>query len=164
MREKIANIRIWLSLALLVMLLDQASKRWVEMLLEPHDRISLSPIFSWVLVYNKGAAFSFLGDASGWQRWLFILLAIGVSLYLLRELWRLRAGQNGLAIAYALILGGAWGNLWDRLTEGKVVDFILLHYQDYYFPAFNIADCAISVGVLVWLWANMKQADSKTDP
>lgn len=164
MREKITTIRIWLWLALLVMLLDQTSKSWIESILEPQDRINLSPIFSWVLVYNKGAAFSFLGDAGGWQQWLFILLAIGVSLYLLREFWRLRAGQHGLAIAYALILGGAWGNLWDRLTEGRVVDFILLHYQDYYFPAFNVADCAISCGVLVWIWATMKQTRPTTHP
>ncbi len=141
---------VWLALALLLLFFDQGSKALIVGLLEPWQQIEVLSVFSLVLVYNTGAAFSLLSDAGGWQRWFFVLVGTGVSLYLLKELWTTRLRQE--SAAYALILGGAWGNLWDRLTSGRVVDFLLLHYQGHYFPAFNLADTFICIGFLLWIW------------
>lgn len=142
----------YLALALFFMLLDQGSKIIIHAFLAPSQEIEILPVFSLILVYNTGAAFSFLSDAGGWQRWLFAAVAIGITLYLLRELWRLNGGQTPWALTYALILGGAWGNLCDRMLLGKVTDFILLHYQNHYFPAFNVADSLISIGLVLWVY------------
>ena len=154
---------LWVGLALLVLILDQASKFIVQVVLEPYESIQVSSVFSWVLVYNTGAAFSFLSNAGGWQRWLFISLSLVVTLYLLWELWRLQPTETNWAMIYALILGGAWGNLWDRIVQGKVTDFILFHYQQHAFPAFNVADCAISLGVMGWLWMAFVAPQSEAD-
>lgn len=152
---------LWLGLALLVFILDQSSKLMVQAVLEPYESIQVLPVLNWMLVYNTGAAFSFLNDAGGWQRWLFVSLGIAVTFYLLWELWRLKSTETGCAIVYALILGGAWGNLWDRILQGKVTDFILFHYQQYAFPVFNVADCAISLGVAGWLWMTLVASKPK---
>jgi signal peptidase II len=105
-----------------------------------------------ILTYNTGAAFSFLAEASGWQRWLFVLLALAVSAVLLGWLRRLQARTQGLlACGLSLIAGGALGNMLDRLLHGRVVDFVHVHWQHHYFPAFNVADSAITVGAALLL-------------
>lgn len=141
----------WLWLTVLVFVLDQASKWFFESELSLYQRIVVIPdLFSWTLAYNTGAAFSFLADSSGWQRWLFALIAIVVSGVLVVWLKRLKPGETWLAVALALVLGGALGNLYDRIVLGHVVDFILVHWQDRWrFPAFNIADSAITVGAIM---------------
>ncbi|MFC0709835.1 signal peptidase II [Azorhizophilus paspali] len=141
----------WLWLSLLVFVLDQASKLHFEDALQLHQQIEILPgLFSWTLAYNTGAAFSFLAGESGWQRWLFALIAIAVSSVLVVWLKRLQPSETWLAIALALVLGGAVGNLFDRVTYGHVIDFILVHWQDrWFFPAFNLADSAITVGAIM---------------
>ncbi|WP_434766775.1 signal peptidase II [Pseudomonas triticicola] len=141
----------WLWLSLLVLVIDQASKFYFEARLEMFQQIVIIPdLFSWTLAYNTGAAFSFLADSSGWQRWLFALIAIVVSAVLVVWLKRLGRHDTWLAVALALVLGGALGNLYDRIALGHVIDFILVHWQNrWYFPAFNIADSAITVGAIM---------------
>jgi signal peptidase II len=129
-----------------VLILDQGSKRIADSLLGSHEAIPLLPFLALRKAYNQGAAFSFLSDASGWQRWFFVglaLLVIGVLVIWLR---RMPAGQGRLIYGLALILGGAAGNLVDRLFYGHVIDFIDLYYGDWHWPTFNIADSAITIG------------------
>ena len=141
----------WLWLTVLVFVLDQASKFYFEGALNLYQQIVVIPdLFSWTLAYNTGAAFSFLAGQSGWQRWLFALIAIVVSVVLVVWLKRLKPSETWLAIALALVLGGALGNLVDRVLFGHVIDFILVHWQNrWYFPAFNLADSAITVGAIM---------------
>ena len=141
----------WLWLSLLVLVIDQASKFYFEGKLEMFQQIVVIPdLFSWTLAYNTGAAFSFLADSSGWQRWLFALIAIAVSVVLVVWLKRLGRNETWLAVALALVLGGALGNLYDRIALGHVIDFILVHWQNrWQFPAFNVADSAITVGAVM---------------
>jgi signal peptidase II len=115
----------------------------------------VTPFFDLVLVHNTGAAFSFLAGAGGWQRWFFVGVTIVVSVVLLAMLRRHHANRL-LATALALVLGGAAGNLWDRVAAGYVVDFVQVHGAGYYFPAFNVADSAISVGVALLLWDSFR--------
>ncbi len=136
----------WLLLSLLVVALDLFSKSLASEHLLYHQPLPVFPGFNLTLMHNEGAAFSFLSDAGGWQRWFFTAIAAVVSVVIVGWLLRLKAGQRGLAVALALILGGALGNLWDRLTLGYVVDFIQVYYQQWFWPAFNIADSAIFVG------------------
>jgi len=130
---------------------DQASKFWFDNNLTMYQQIVIIPdYFSWTLAYNTGAAFSFLADAAGWQRWFFAAIAIIVSVVLLVWLRRLKPEETWLALALALVLGGALGNLVDRVVFGHVVDFILLHWhRQWYFPAFNVADMAITGGAIL---------------
>lgn len=141
----------WLWLSLLVFVVDQASKFWFDNNLSMYQQIVIIPdYFSWTLAYNTGAAFSFLADAAGWQRWFFAAIAVVVSAVLVVWLKRLKPGETWLAVALALVLGGALGNLVDRVVFGHVVDFILLHWQQrWYFPAFNVADMAITGGAIL---------------
>ena len=141
----------WLVLSLLVLVIDQVSKAHFEGSLEMFQQIVVIPdYFSWTLAYNTGAAFSFLADGAGWQRWLFALIAVVVSAVLVVWLKRLGRDDTWLAIALALVLGGALGNLYDRIALGHVIDFILVHWQNrHYFPAFNFADSAITVGAIM---------------
>lgn len=141
----------WLSLSVLVIVVDQATKHWFEANFSLYQKVDVIPgYFAWTLAYNTGAAFSFLADHNGWQRWLFAVIAIGVSVVLVVWMTRLKASETWLAVALALVLGGALGNLYDRVVLGHVVDFILVHWQNrWYFPAFNIADSAITVGALM---------------
>ncbi|WP_069861988.1 signal peptidase II [Pseudomonas citronellolis] len=141
----------WLWITVLVLVLDQVSKAYFEGTLSLYQQIVVIPdLFSWTLAYNTGAAFSFLADSSGWQRWLFALIAIVVSAVLVIWLKRLKPSDTWLAIALALVLGGALGNLYDRIVLGHVIDFILVHWQNrWYFPAFNLADSAITVGAIM---------------
>ena len=134
----------WLWLALLVIVLDQVTKHMILASFRPGEDLPLTPFASLVLAFNRGAAFSFLADGSGWQRWFFALIAVAACAAML---WFLRRGGRALFCAgLALIIGGALGNLYDRLTLGHVVDFLLLHYRGWYYPAFNAADSAITVG------------------
>ena len=141
----------WLVLSVLVLVIDQASKAHFEGSLEMFQQIVVIPdYFSWTQAYNTGAAFSFLADGGGWQRWLFALIAVVVSAVLVVWLKRLGRDDTWLAIALALVLGGALGNLYDRIALGHVIDFILVHWQNrWYFPAFNFADSAITVGAIM---------------
>ena len=141
----------WLWLTLLVLVIDLTTKVYFDNSLQMYQQIVVIPdLFSWTLAYNTGAAFSFLADSAGWQRWLFALIAVVVSTVLVVWLKRLGRNDTWLAIALALILGGALGNLYDRIVYGHVVDFILVHWQNrWYFPAFNFADSAICVGAVM---------------
>ncbi|MFK7831557.1 MAG: signal peptidase II [Congregibacter sp.] len=136
----------WYALALVIALADQLTKWLAFAQLEYAQPERVFAWFNFTLHYNQGAAFSFLSDAGGWQRWLFTALALAVSLMLVWWIRELKAGQRMLASALALVLGGAVGNLVDRVRLGYVVDFISVHYQNWYFPTFNLADAAISVG------------------
>jgi signal peptidase II len=136
----------WFSLAFAVIILDQGSKWFADDLLGARDVVALLPFIALRKAYNPGAAFSFLSDASGWQRWFFIGLALLVIGVLVAWLRRLPRGESRLAFALALILGGAAGNVIDRVLYGHVIDFIDLYYRDWHFPTFNIADSAITLG------------------
>ena len=142
----------WLPLAAAIIIADQLVKAWMVHHFAPLERIHVLRVLDIILTYNTGAAFSFLSDASGWQRWLFVPLALGVSAALIVWMRRLRAAVHGLlACGLALIVGGALGNMIDRLTLGRVVDFVHVHWGHHYFPAFNLADSAITVGAVVLL-------------
>lgn len=143
----LAGASHWLWLSALVVVLDQLSKRWILQNLQLFERIELTPFLDITHLRNEGAAFSLLSQASGWQRWFFIAVAVGVSVAIVVWLRRLPArGQWLLAVGLVLILGGALGNLVDRVLYGNVVDFIFFNYERWYFPAFNVADSAITVG------------------
>ena len=135
----------WLGLALLILILDQFTKVMVTGYFQLGDSRTVTGFFNLVRVHNAGAAFSFLAGASGWQRWLFT--GIGIAAVLL-ILWMLRShsGQRLFAFALSMILGGAIGNLVDRIAYGHVVDFLQFHYGGWYFPSFNVADSAITIG------------------
>jgi signal peptidase II len=146
---KKSMIKPWIWLSLLVIVLDQATKYLAETLLVMHQPIPVMPSFNLMLTYNTGAAFSFLADAGGWQRWFFLGLGTLVSIGLVIWLTRLKPQEKWLMIALALILGGAIGNLIDRAWLGQVIDFIQLYYDRWYWPAFNIADSAITIGAVL---------------
>lgn len=141
----------WLWLTLLVLVIDLVSKYLADSLLSYASPVPLLPVFDLTLLYNTGAAFSFLASAGGWQRWLFVAIAVGMSAFLLHWMWRTPRTQRCLGMGLALVLGGALGNLFDRSVHGHVIDFISLHWANYYFPAFNIADCAITLGTVLLL-------------
>ncbi|MDC0889232.1 signal peptidase II [bacterium] len=137
--------------ALIIVVLDQWSKRYMSELLDlcrPGlcETIEILPVFKLILLHNSGAAFSFLDDAGGWQRWFLVTVSTVVSAIIGVWLFRIRSTEKLLAVALCLILGGAVGNLIDRVAAGFVVDFLLVHWDEHYFPAFNVADAAISVG------------------
>ena len=155
----------WLWLSALVVVLDQVTKLWAEAALLGQPPLNLLPHLDLILVYNTGAAFSFLSDAGGWQRWFFVFMAGAVTLVLVFWLRRLRNRELWLAVALSLIIGGAVGNLLDRLLFGHVIDFIDIYYRQWHWPAFNVADSAISVGVVLILidgFFGRKDQDQKT--
>jgi signal peptidase II len=142
---------VWLAVSALVILLDWQTKQWASEALELYRP---QEVFSWLnitLAHNYGAAFSFLSDAGGWQRWFFMMLASGISMVLLVWLVRLPRKDWLTALGLSLILGGAIGNLVDRVQLGFVVDFIDVYYKNWHFPAFNVADSAITCGVFLLL-------------
>ena len=155
----------WLSGSVIV--LDQVTKFLAETLLTFHQPVPVLPSFNLLLTYNTGAAFSFLAGAGGWQRWFFLGLGSLVSIGLIVWLRRLKPTETRLATALALILGGAIGNLIDRAWLGQVIDFIQLYYQHWYWPAFNLADSAITVGaallVLDSLWSGRASKPNTLD-
>lgn len=139
----------WYAIAVVIVLLDQASKHAIEAAFEEGETKVFTSFFNFTLAYNTGAAFSFLADAGGWQRWFFGVIAIVASVLLVVWISRVAATKVHEAFALSFILGGALGNLYDRIVLGHVVDFIVVHYQDNYWPAFNLADSAISLGAAV---------------
>lgn len=139
----------WLWLTAVVIVLDQLSKFWALGALQPAGvpHPVIPGLLNWTLAFNTGAAFSFLADSAGWQRWLFVILAVVIGGVLVVWLKRTARGDWRTALPLALIIGGAWGNVIDRLHQAKVTDFIHVHYYAAWdFPVFNLADCAISVG------------------
>ncbi len=142
---------IWYGISLVVVVSDQWTKGLAQAHLSFGQSREVTGFFDLTLAYNRGAAFSFLSDESGWQRWFLSIIAAVVSLVIALWIWRLGSRQRLLALGLALILGGAIGNLYDRLMLGHVVDFISVHYQQHYWPAFNIADSAISCGAVLLL-------------
>ena len=148
------NALPWLLLSLAVIALDQLTKALVVTHFAVGQVQMLIPhLLDLTLAYNRGAAFSLLAGADGWQRWLFTALALGISAALAVALARTPRGAWRSALPYALIIGGALGNLIDRLRLGHVVDFILVHWKhDWYYPAFNVADSSISVGAVLLVW------------
>ena len=155
MREAPRSWARWLILSAVIVVLDLATKEWVSSVFRYGETREVLPFFNLVLVHNTGAAFSFLAGAGGWQRWFFSVIAFVISGVLV---WMLRKPETGrlLSAALALVLGGALGNLYDRVTMGYVVDFIQLHAGGYYFPAFNVADSAITAGVVLLIWDSIR--------
>ena len=152
----------WLWLSVAVIALDQATKALILSAFRPGEEKPLLPVLSLVLAFNPGAAFSFLAGATGWQRWLFTgiaLAACALMLWLLR-----RGGSRWLCGGLALIIGGALGNLWDRLAIGTVVDFVLVHYGAWSFPAFNVADSAITLGAAALIFDGFRQRHAAVPP
>ena len=147
-----AGVWWWYALALLVVGLDHYTKGLATQGLDYARPVEVFSWFNLTLQHNTGAAFSFLSEAGGWQRYFFSIVAVLISIVLAFWLFRLEANQWLLALSLALILGGALGNLWDRLAFGYVVDFISVHYAGRYFPAFNLADSAISLGAACMLF------------
>ncbi|MDP5239470.1 signal peptidase II [Uliginosibacterium sp. 31-16] len=147
----------WFVLAAAILVADQGSKAWVSSGLLLGDRIALTEFFNLVHVLNTGAAFSFLADAGGWQRYAFSVLGIAVSVWMAREI---RQGQTSRmeCFAYAMIIGGALGNVVDRVFRGAVTDFLDFHWQGMHWPAFNFADIAINIGVLAMLLGIWRQS------
>jgi len=144
----------WVALSVAIVIADRVTKDLVAGALAPGEIRPYTSFFSLVLTYNTGAAFSFLADAKGWQRWLFTAIACVAGVILV---WLLRRGGATLYLAgVALILGGAIGNLWDRLAIGRVVDFLLFHYERYAWPAFNVADSAITVGAALLILDSLR--------
>ena len=140
-----SSLLSWLAIAVLIGVADQFTKALIIGSFQHGEGITVTTYFNVVRVHNEGAAFSFLAGASGWQRWFFTALGLAAAVFIV---WMLRThgGQRLFGFALALILGGAVGNVIDRLLHGYVVDFIQIHYGDWYFPSFNVADSAISVG------------------
>jgi signal peptidase II len=145
------RLTFWLALAGGLVALDQATKAWVLALFQPGENLVVTPFFDLVLWFNQGASFSFLADAGGWQRWFFVALALAISVWLL-ALLRRHANERLMAMSLTLILGGAIGNVIDRIRFGAVTNFLSFHWQDHFFPAFNVADSCITVGVVVMIW------------
>ena len=150
LRSGVGALR-WYGLALLVIALDLYTKQLASSALQYARPVEVFSWFNLTLHHNSGAAFSLLSDAGGWQRWFFTVIAVMISVALMVWLYLLPRGQWLLGISLGLILGGAIGNLWDRVMLGYVVDFISVHYEGWYFPTFNIADSAISVGAACML-------------
>ena len=138
----------WLVLAGVLIILDQLTKLYFDGLLRYGQRIAVLPFFDFTLLYNPGAAFSFLAQADGWQRWFFTILGLGASVFILWMMHKSRSNKR-LMLALTLILGGALGNVIDRIAYGHVVDFLLFYWKDWYYPAFNIADTCITLGAIL---------------
>jgi signal peptidase II len=160
--EKRSRAASWLVLSVLVVLADQVSKYYITLHFGEFEHITLLPILDITRMHNVGAAFSFLASASGWQRWVFIGLAVVVSIGIIVWLLRLQ-GHGLLACGLALVLGGALGNVIDRIRLGHVIDFIHFHWDQAYFPAFNVADSAITVGAACLLLDALFEGKRKPD-
>ena len=151
----------WYALAGLVVVLDQLSKWVVLDQIRLGDVIYVAPFWNWVLTYNPGAAFSFLADQPGWQRWFFTVLALAVSGWIALML-RQHPQQKLLSLALALVMGGALGNVIDRVRFGAVVDFIQWHAAGFFWPAFNVADSAITVGAILLVFEQLSATGGKS--
>ena len=166
----------WLWITVVMFVLDQISKQWADSVLQKYDPVALMSNLNLYLAYNEGAAFSFLSEAGGWQRWFFTIIAIVVSAFLIYWMKTLKSTERGNAIGLAFILSGAFGNVTDRILFGHVIDFIQFYYKadtasclpgfSYYrlmqngeciWPSFNIADSAISIGAAILIWFSIKE-------
>lgn len=159
-RVRMPSAGRWYALAGLVVVLDQLSKWLVLDNIGSGETIYVAPFWNWVLTFNPGAAFSFLADQPGWQRWLFTALALAVSgwiAYMLRQ----HPQQKLLSLALALVMGGALGNVIDRVRFGAVVDFVQWHVAGYYWPAFNVADSAITLGAVLLVIEQLTATNKK---
>jgi signal peptidase II len=154
----------WLAVALIVVLIDQASKMYFNGALQYGQRINVLPVFDFTLMFNKGAAFSFLASEPGWQRWFFTGLSLTVSTVIVALLWRNAAAGVRLPLALAGILGGALGNVVDRVLHGHVIDFLLFYWRDWYYPAFNVADMAITGGAILLVVDEILRARRRPRP
>ena len=148
-------------IALIVVLLDQLTKLWVLNSFETFEIVTILPVFNLTLVFNEGAAFSFLADAGGWQRYIFVSISAVMSIVFVIWLSQVKSHELWLANGLAFLLGGAVGNLIDRVWLGKVIDFLQWHWHDAYFPAFNLADAAITLGVILLLIDSIKTPTEK---
>jgi len=153
----------WTIISVVVIILDQITKAMATAKLIMFNPVAIMPNFNFTLMHNEGAAFSFLSDAGGWQRWFFSILASVVSVAIFIWIKKLTPQEKGMAISLSLILGGAIGNLIDRVRFGYVVDFIDVYYGSSHFPAFNIADSAISVGAVLMIIYSFKEEKAKKD-
>ncbi|MCC5881680.1 MAG: lipoprotein signal peptidase [Halomonas sp.] len=145
----------WLWLAVAVVALDLGTKALMSSVLSYGQPVEVLPFFNLTLLHNTGAAFSFLAGHPGWQRWFFAIIAVGASIGLTIWMSRLKADERLLGASLALIIGGALGNLYDRLVHGYVVDFLSFHVAGWYYPAFNVADIGITLGALGLIWESL---------
>ncbi|GHE22613.1 signal peptidase II [Halomonas urumqiensis] len=145
----------WLWLALAIIVVDLATKYAASASLAYARPVEVLPFFNLTLLHNTGAAFSFLADHPGWQRWFFATIAVGASIGLTIWLRRLKRDETLLAVSLAMIIGGALGNLYDRLVHGYVVDFLSFHVAGWYYPAFNVADIGITLGAIGLIWESV---------
>ena len=150
---------LWISV--LVIVLDQITKYIASSQLDYAVPVSVISMFNFTLLHNTGAAFSFLSDAGGWQRWFFIVLALAISVVLFVWLLRLKPHEKWIAVSLTLILGGALGNVIDRSLYGYVIDFLDVYYDTWHWPAFNIADSAITVGAVVLILEGVLKKEGK---
>ena len=151
-----ASLTPWLGIAAAVIVLDQLTKAMIVAAFRLGDARTVTPFFDIVRAHNRGAAFSFLNDASGWQRWFFVGLGVAAAAFIVWMLSR-HGGQRMFGWALALILGGALGNVIDRLIHGHVVDFLQVHWQQHYFPSFNVADSAITIGAMLLILDELRR-------
>jgi len=154
---------LWYFVALVVIALDQLSKLWAANQIGYAESIEVTSFFNLTLLHNKGAAFSFLSDAGGWQRWFFTLIALVVSVLLTFWIAKVVVKSQREAFALAFILGGALGNVYDRFAYGYVIDFIAVHYHDYAWPAFNLADSAITLGAFILIVEMFMSKEKKSN-
>ena len=152
---------VYFSIAIVTIVIDQITKWIASSNLEMHDPVAVMPSFNFTLMHNYGAAFSFLSNAGGWQRWFFTIVAAVISVVLVVWITRLKSNEKWLGIGLSLVLGGAIGNLIDRVSYGYVVDFIQWYYDRFYWPAFNIADSAIFVGTAILLLSTFFTKDEQ---
>jgi signal peptidase II len=155
-QRRAAALGPWLAVALAVIVLDQLTKAIIVLMLRLGDAHPVTPFFDIVRAHNRGAAFSFLNEASGWQRWFFIGLGLAAAAFIVWLLKR-HGGQRLFGWALALILGGALGNVIDRILHGHVVDFIQVHWKSHYFPSFNVADSAITIGAALLILDELRR-------
>ncbi|MBJ7379317.1 MAG: lipoprotein signal peptidase [Polynucleobacter sp.] len=153
-------MRLYLAIAIEVVFVDQIAKWFAQQFLVLGESYPITRFLNWYLVYNPGAAFSFLADAAGWQRWFFIIFGIVAAVVIV---WIIKKNQSDRLLCWslALILGGAIGNVIDRLHFGAVLDFIDVHYAGWHWPAFNLADSAITLGALLIIWGEINRLMKK---
>ncbi len=163
LRGSAAKMMLWAGIIVLIAVLDQATKTVMLGWLEEGQRFPVTGFFDLVLVYNSGAAFSFLSEHSGWQRWFFVVVTIVICTWLIRLIWQSR-NERLLPVAFSLIVGGALGNLIDRFVHGSVVDFLYFYAGRYGWPAFNLADTAITLGVMLILWDMFRPGRRSVSP